>query len=89
MSVRVVRDITCPTCAGDRAVVGGWALAPILSQCHACHGTGTVTEPVTCAGCRYASPFWADAGEHYCGLMRMAVLRTHGCTNWEPREGGG
>lgn len=86
MSVRVVRDITCPTCAGDRAVVGGWALAPILSQCHACHGTGTATEPVTCAGCRYVE---ARGGLHWCRLTPEALLveLDFGCAAWEPREG--
>ena len=71
MSVRVIRDIVCPACGGDRAVVEGWTNAPMLRPC---------------ATCRWWLDPVATPRRQHCSYLRLMTDDTFACTAWEPRS---
>lgn len=87
MSVRVVRDVPCPSCKGR----GEYYDKHGYEDCPRCHGTGTITEPVTCAGCRHFRRY-SDPQQGPFGLCLHLhgedVAASFACAAWEARDGG-
>lgn len=102
MSVRVVRDIICPSCEEGRIRVYKLNGLQIGEEpCPDCGGSGTVTERVTCATCGSWDPWLGqregaclrdeDGPATTCWCKRGDQVMTrpdHGCIRWQPRAEG-